>query len=111
MNKREVFDKVKTHLLSQMLRSVDTAGRMCAYRGAGGLKCAVGCLIPDDLYTPKIEGGGPFSPKLDLILDKLGLGDVEMKSFLSELQRIHDNFAAEDWAACLDELEEKEFAS
>lgn len=29
---------------------------VCAYRGAKGLKCAVGCLIPDSKYSPDWEG-------------------------------------------------------
>ena len=28
----------------------------CRYRDAGGTACAVGCLIPDELYDPVIEG-------------------------------------------------------
>ncbi len=28
----------------------------CSYRGEGGSRCAAGCLIPDDLYRPEMEG-------------------------------------------------------
>lgn len=28
----------------------------CAYRGEAGRACAVGVFIPDDLYTPEMEG-------------------------------------------------------
>jgi hypothetical protein len=54
MTLQETFDKVCVHLLTQLQKSVflDSNGSMaCAYRGPNGLKCAVGCLIPDELYV------------------------------------------------------------
>jgi hypothetical protein len=56
MTDQEIFDKVALHLLSyakQGFKSVDDRG--CLYRNGEGLSCAVGCLIPDDLYDPVIE--------------------------------------------------------
>jgi hypothetical protein len=29
---------------------------LCAYRGSNANKCAVGCFIPDDKYSDKMEG-------------------------------------------------------
>lgn len=64
MNNQEIFNKVYTHLYKQAqpaLRHsdfIDGPGPACAYRGEGGTMCAVGCLIPDDVYTPEIEGVG-----------------------------------------------------
>lgn len=64
LSKQEVFDKVARHLILQNAQSVkkysDGDGVMsppaCAYRGEGGLKCAAGCLIPDELYSRDMEG-------------------------------------------------------
>lgn len=64
LSKQEVFDKVARHLILQNARSVkkysDRGGVMsppaCAYRGEGGLKCAAGCVIPDEVYYPEMEG-------------------------------------------------------
>ena len=28
----------------------------CVYRGPGGRRCAAGWLIPDDMYSPQMEG-------------------------------------------------------
>ncbi len=62
----------------------------CAYRGAEGMKCAVGHVIPDDVYTQSME-----TAKLwDVIrtLDARGvlpfLADV--RDLLSDLQFDHD---------------------
>lgn len=33
-------------------------GERCVYRGPGGERCAVGCILPDELYSEGIEGWG-----------------------------------------------------
>jgi hypothetical protein len=43
--RREVFERVRDHLLRQMGTSYMHG--TCAYRGEEGLSCAVGCLILD----------------------------------------------------------------
>lgn len=53
MNEQEIFDTVLDHLAKQKKRSVQ--GSSCVYRSQTGLKCAVGCLIPDELYVPTME--------------------------------------------------------
>ncbi len=50
-----VFDKIVAHLRQQGTKSLGSDGG-CRYRGADGRMCAVGCLIPDDVYTPELEG-------------------------------------------------------
>ena len=55
MTAQEIFDKVAAHLLTQRKPSL-LCGIGCAYRGEGGLKCAAGCLIPDEEYSPEMEG-------------------------------------------------------
>lgn len=54
MDKQAIFDRVVTHLLTQKRRSVTITGgvRTCMYRAPNGDMCAIGCLIPDDVYTP-----------------------------------------------------------
>lgn len=50
MTNQEIFDTVATHLLRQNARSMGprtdprfgTLSRGCAYRGDGGLRCAIG---------------------------------------------------------------------
>lgn len=52
---QQIFDTVATHLLKQGKRATNLHGT-CVYRGEGGTKCAVGCLIADEEYNPKMEG-------------------------------------------------------
>lgn len=92
MTAQEIFDKVTAHLRKQGKASVDIDGS-CAYRGEGGTSCAVGCLIPDEMYDEMMEGGAvhaeePKYPELYKAIDVLGLrGNVGL---LTSLQRAHD---------------------
>ena len=57
MTEQEIFDTVLEHLREQGKAAANAEGS-CQYRGANGTACAVGCLIPDELYDPLIEGLG-----------------------------------------------------
>lgn len=57
---QEFFDKTVRHLHEQGKQAVDVRGA-CKYRimvGGQMLMCALGCHIPDEIYTPKMEGKG-----------------------------------------------------
>src|SRR5258706_1958080 len=63
MTNQELFDKVKNHLLSQNAQSIAYRTpqtyhvvKYCVYKNENGLKCAIGCLIPDEKYSPEFEG-------------------------------------------------------
>lgn len=87
MDNKEVFYKVKAHLIQAKGRSAE--GSSCKYRGPDGGMCAVGCLIPDELYDPTMEGlnyvGIP--EKFPMIKDFFDGVSVDL---ISELQSIHD---------------------
>lgn len=51
---QQVVAQMADHLATQRSRSADERGN-CQYRSQNGCKCAVGFLIPDDLYTHSIE--------------------------------------------------------
>jgi hypothetical protein len=55
MKPQEIFDKVVEHLAKQGRHSLSRNKLHCLYRGPDGLMCAVGCLIPDEMYDPTIE--------------------------------------------------------
>jgi hypothetical protein len=55
---QEIFNTVVTHFASMKHRSMLEDGETCAYRAPDGNKCAIGVLIPDDVYKPDIEGQG-----------------------------------------------------
>ena len=87
MDSQEIFDKVVDHLRKQGHRSVDEYGS-CMYRAPNGDMCAVGCLIPDNLYRPVIEGieAGPEGLMGD-ILRTIGITDYNL---VKSLQVLHD---------------------
>lgn len=106
---QQIFEIVSKHLLTQNQRSTGALRNSpfegCAYRGRNGLKCAVGCLIPDELYNPNIE---------DITIDGLLENDdntnlkelfyaVEYR-FLTELQTIHDRVDPNKWECSLRKL-------
>lgn len=62
---REIFDTVKAHLLQQDDRAFDPDSGACRYRDQKGRKCAVGCVIPDELYNPLMEGATIVSIELN----------------------------------------------
>lgn len=102
---QSIYNKVKKHLLNQNQKSIDADGD-CVYRGPEGLKCAVGCLIPDKLYNENFEGKsartifeGYYS--INIIgyeLPKRGL------DLIAELQCLHDDFSIEEWASELEQI-------
>jgi hypothetical protein len=96
MTPQEIFDKVASHLLTQNKRSIKDG--TCVYRGPDNTSCAVGCLIPDDIYVPEME-----HKNVELLLKtfehKLPKYFLENKALLSELQECHDSFSTppEKW--------------
>lgn len=103
---REIFEKVKTHLLKQMKKSCDANERVCLYRSPEGLSCAIGCLINDEVYSSNLEHASTGSPKVHRALKNSGI-KVELLSFsiLPMLQAVHDNHPSEHWKERLDEIE------
>src|SRR5687767_5712675 len=100
MDKQTIFNAMWTGLSGQgWKRSI--ADGSCLYRGPGGLKCAVGHLIPDALYDPGMEDGTPWqdesvvmavvesSVRVRTALVAAGV-PVELHAFLRECQRVHD---------------------
>jgi len=55
---QEIFDIGAKHLLAQGVKACNEDDSQCAYRGQDGTKCAFGIFIPDEAYSPEIEGLG-----------------------------------------------------
>ena len=94
---QEVFDYVINHLVTQGARStLQDAIIDCAYHGEGGTKCAVGILIPDDMYNDLMEG----CDVLDLVRkfpQACSVGGIDQHvDLLLDLQKLHD--AAPVWS-------------
>ena len=86
---QDIFNTIAAHLLKQNKASKE--GLRTRYKNDQGLKCAAGCLIPDHLYNPKIEG-----LNWNYLVQR---GTVPGDHFLliRALQHFHDSVPAEDW--------------
>jgi len=87
MTNQRLFDRVSKHLLKQGEKSVGPDG-ICRYRGPRGLKCAIGCLIPNSRYHPDLEGQSTYAPA---VIAAAGYTKDQIKLVL-ELQNLHDAF-------------------
>ena len=112
MNKteQELFNRVKTHLLNQGERAesdVQNAGIYeCVYHSSSGLKCAIGCLITDEVYHPAMEfvdiSDEPvYSGLVDSGIDMSG----KTVTILRKLQHVHDCADPSEWSEAIDEVE------
>ncbi len=103
MKPQKIFDRVATHLLTQKKKS--QRGGSCLYRGPKGLKCAIGCLIPDNKYDPEMENAAVEGLFLSYPAISKLLGEYN-ENLLVELQDIHDYRRAGMWKNCLAKLAE-----
>jgi hypothetical protein len=93
MTNQQVFNRVVRFLRKQGCQSITKDGRSCAYRGEGGRRCAVGCLIPNRLYEASMEGAAAEFPRVKKILKALGI-DIDLAM---ALQNVHDSRGADSW--------------
>lgn len=93
MTPQEIFDTVAKHLFTQGCRSIevdDEGEESCLYRGPEGRMCAVGVLIPDEIYDPLME-----HQNSDYLLEtpcyKFPAWMADNMHLLLSLQRVHDS--------------------
>ena len=98
MDKQEVFDFVFKFLWEQNKPSTkkrhDDGGESCAYRGANGEMCAVGCLIHDTEYDPGLEGAVCSHFAVVEALERSGINQTNI-NLLRLCQGAHDSFVVE----------------
>lgn len=112
LTKQQIFNKVAAHLMKQQKKSRNTNGS-CKYRGPKGLKCAVGCLIPDSKYQDAFDNMKDTTIKcvletvgeIELFGQKLEPG-INTINLLSDLQSIHDHELILNWRFSLQSLAE-----
>ena len=94
-SEQEIFDFVAFNLIKQSKLSAikeiseDHGGQeliKCKYRSEDGCKCAVGFLIPDNVYSPEFEDNG-----IPSILSKLKVESFNNNELLAKLQMLHDS--------------------
>lgn len=87
---QNIFNTVVAHLRSQGKKAAERD--ICKFRTSDGLKCAVGCLIPDNVYSTEIEGQYLIDVIRELIPQYESYFDL-----LQGLQRVHDGYPAAKW--------------
>lgn len=115
-----LLERVAAHLAHQRQRSVaeDGSGH-CRYRGADGAACAIGCLFPDELYSPLIERSladlfatamvgvvepsQPWVQAAQALVNHLcnlapSVHPEDLEAFLADVQEYHDYERTEDGA-------------
>jgi hypothetical protein len=97
MNAQEIFDTVARHLMTQgaqaLRKKPGLNDETCAYRGDDGKKCAVGALIPDNIYVPEMDQGTDTSVRalLRRFPTELPAYFYENTDLLDQLQDVHDD--------------------
>ena len=86
MTQQEIFDTVVNGLRKQNCQSWDEASGGCMYRGDNGAKCAVGLLLPDELYHRSMEGKS-VDELPDDVRDFFGADNIQL---LMDLQAAPD---------------------
>ena len=120
MNTQQAYEKMRSYfaqqgaVLAKAPSQTTVDGALCMYRTPEGNKCAVGCLIPDDLYSSALERMGIvqwqellagatadrefFRSEVSTVAataSVLGfLHDVD-KEFLGRAQKLHDSLASD----------------
>lgn len=97
LTKQEAFDKAFDYVLEYGFSLAPAAfdapyaqgGGACLYRGANGAKCHVGALIPDNLYSPFMEGTSVCELMNEVAAIKELLGE-DNRNFYQDLQLVHD---------------------
>lgn len=99
MSEQEIFDRAWRGLKGQGFEQALSLTGACRYRSPTGGRCAVGHLVPDDVYDPNMEGwsiGSGGGEKYVLpCLAACGVwdGTRERQEFLVGLQMCHDKAA------------------
>lgn len=102
MDRQSLFEKAALGLLAQNRRCVSNG--LCLYRDDNGNKCAIGHLIPDNLYSEDMECGSATSLVKDHeeVANHLGVDDDDDILFLDTMQTvIHDDLFDSDFKAGL----------
>ena len=107
MTKQQIFNKVARHLLKQNEQAM--VGTMCQYRAPGGLKCAIGALIPDAKYKQEFEGSvvGILDEPESIAVRKAAGLKANQIALGKALQDVHDESDPANWIEQLMRVQKK----
>lgn len=105
LTKQEAYEKIRAWFSRpNAVYGMDPQEANCVYRAEqdphSEIRCAVGCLIPDDIYDPAWEGQTIFllsgNGRLSTPARELGLRE-DVVQWLETVQVLHDRCANEDF--------------
>jgi hypothetical protein len=104
MDTQQAFEMAVKHLRKQGRRSEQYGAITCMYRiPENNLKCAIGALIPDELYQESFEGKG-IVRVMETFAEINKLFENVNSKLLKDLQTVHDHYEVTDWENELQEL-------
>lgn len=105
LTRREVYTRVKAHLLQQRKRAFCDVRDRCLFRAPDGTSCAIGALIPDELYHPDMEK--LTTHELIKQHPELAPHGISYKNadLLGRLMNIHDVASSDSWDEELQAIE------
>lgn len=88
---QSAVQRIAEHLAKQRAQALNEE-KECCYRGAERTMCAVGCLIPDSLYDPQMEGDSVSGilNEWPEILGAIGIDSNLVPTVMDEIQNYHD---------------------
>jgi hypothetical protein len=117
LTKTEIINRAFDGIIAQGIRSTNGNNKYervnndengCRYRDKDGNKCAVGQLIPDNLYNEKLEMVSlltEITNPLWVALRETGIEHTkENVDLLIDIQRIHDLHPVTSWPAYKEEF-------
>lgn len=96
MNRKDklgIIERVREHFIDGNNPFGFDGMKGCRYRTKGGACCAIGLLIPDELYTEGLEGNTALTLPED-VEEHLGIANEKDRQFFRELQQCHDTAAS-----------------
>jgi hypothetical protein len=100
MTRQEIFNKAWFHFVTKRRSFAINQNAQCVYRTKNGAKCAIGCLIPDNLYSPKMDEAPDITASVihnvyvQKALKKIGIRYKGNEKFLTAIQWAHDACAS-----------------
>jgi hypothetical protein len=102
---QKAFNAAVKHARKQKACAKNSDG-YCCYRTNDGKRCFIGCILPNRLYSPKMEENR-FSALLNKFSGSFLFGWKYVtldKAFGDALQSVHDNMDVDYWETGLQQL-------
>ncbi len=100
MDSQKLFDDIVKFQRKQWKKSTRDGTAWCLYRHPDGLKCAVGCVMPDNMYDADMDEIGVFSDIMELYPDLAKYFGMENLALLQYMQSTHDCHLLKQWETC-----------